>query len=422
LEEKVSIVRPLAGVRYNLEEVLLKNVIAPPYDVISPEMKTKLKEKCPHNVVTLDLPDGEEDKYANAAKIYKELLENKILVKDKKPSFYVYEQIYEFGGKEYVRTGYVGLLKLEEFGKGSVFPHEKTLSGPKKDRFELMKECKTNFSQIFGLYMDRENMLNTVFAEAKKNMPASSAVDDEGVKNTIWAVSDEKTVKLIEDFMKDKAIYIADGHHRYETAINFRNYMREQNKDMEGEEKPYDYVMMMFVNFYDEGLKIFPTHRVVDVDESFDFAAFSEKLKNDYDMEELEGEAEASEYVNNPTNGRTMAVYFDGNFYGIKASEEVIENLHPVYRKVDTYLLQKSIMIDMLGMTEEQILRKEGVHFVQSMDVIRRLTMGKKAIAFILKGVDIDIVREISESGLVMPQKSTYFYPKLQTGLVINQF
>lgn len=418
----MSIVRPLAGVRYNLEEVLLKNVIAPPYDVISPEMKEELKAKCPHNVVTMDLPDGDEDKYANAAKIYKELLDKGILKQDVKPGFYVYEQIYEFGGKEYVRTGFVGLLKLEELGKGSVYPHEKTLSGPKKDRFELMKECKTNFSQIFGLYMDKENMLNSVFSDAKKNMPASSAVDDTGVKNTLWAVEENDAVEYIENFMKDKAIYIADGHHRYETALNFRDYMRELNGDVAGEEKPYDYVMMKFVNFYDEGLKIFPTHRVVDVDASFDVNAFLEQVAKTFTVEELADEAAATEYINNETNGRTMAVFYDDKFYGIKAGEEVLENLHPIYRKIDTYLLQKAVMIDILGMDEDRILRKEGVYFVQTMDKINKLTADKKAVAFLLKGVDIEIVREISESGLVMPQKSTYFYPKLQTGLVINQF
>jgi uncharacterized protein (DUF1015 family) len=303
-----------------------------------------------------------------------------------------------------------------------VYPHEKTLSGPKKDRFELMKSCKTNFSQIFGLYMDKENKMNSVFNDAKKNMHTSSAVDDEGVKNTIWTVSDESSVHLIEDFMKDKAIYIADGHHRYETALEFRNYMRELNGDVEGEEKPYDYVMMMFVNFYDEGLKIFPTHRVVDVEADFDFDGFMEKLKQQFSVEELADGDAAEAFVNDPSNGRAIAVYFDNKYYGAKASDEVIEQLHPVYRKVDTFLLQKSIMIDMLGLTEDRILRKEGVYFVQTMDRIQELSADKKAVAFILKGVDIDIVREISESGLVMPQKSTYFYPKLQTGLVINQF
>ena len=418
----MSVVRPFNGVRYNLEEVLLKRVVAPPYDVISPEMKQALKDKSEYNVVTLDLPDGEENKYNNAARLYQEYLEKQILVKDMKPGFYVYEQVYEYCGKEYVRTGFIGLLKLEELGKGSVYPHEKTLSGPKKDRFELMKACKTDFSQIFGLYMDKENRMNLVFNESKKNMPTASALDEEGVKNTIWSVTDEKTVRMIEDFMKDKAIYIADGHHRYETALNYRDYAREQNKDVENEEKPYDYVMMMFVNFYDEGLKIFPTHRVLEVDAGFDFKGFMGKLATDFDIEQLKDADTTGKFVNDPASGRAMAVYYDGIYYGIKAKDDVIEKLDPVYRKVDTYLLQEGIMKKFLGVSDDRLLKKEGVYFVQQYAQIEKLAADKKAVGFILKGVDIDIVREISESGHVMPQKSTYFYPKLQTGLVIYQF
>lgn len=418
----MSIVRPFAGVRYNLEEVLLKSVVAPPYDVISPEMKQALKDKSPYNVVTLDLPDGADDKYDNAAALYKQYCDDKILVKDEKPSFYVYEQVYTYGGKEYVRTGFVGLLKLEELGKGSVYPHEKTLSGPKKDRFELMKACKTNFSQIFGLYMDKDNRMNLVFNEAKKNMPTASAMDEDGVRNTIWSVGGDNTVRMIEEFMKDKAIYIADGHHRYETALNYRDYARKQNADMENEEKPYDYVMMMFVNFYDEGLKIFPTHRVLEVDTAFSFEGFLEKLRFDFTIEKLPDAKAADTFVNDPAGGRSMALYYDNTYYGIKAHDEVIENLSQVYRKVDTYLLQEGIMKKFLDVTDERLLKKEGVYFVQTLEQIEKLAAGKKAVGFILKGVDIDIVREISESGMVMPQKSTYFYPKLQTGLVFYQF
>jgi len=418
----VSIVRPFAGVRYNLEEVLLKSVVAPPYDVISPEMKQALKDKSPYNVVTLDLPDGADDKYDNAAALYKQYCDNKILVKDEKSSFYVYEQVYTYGGKEYVRTGFVGLLKLEELGKGSVYPHEKTLSGPKKDRFELMKACKTNFSQIFGLYMDKDNRMNLVFNEAKKNMPTASAMDDDGVKNTVWSVNGDNTVRMIEEFMKDKAIYIADGHHRYETALNYRDYARKQNADMENEEKPYDYVMMMFVNFYDEGLKIFPTHRVLEVDSTFSFEGFLEKLRFDFTIEKLADAKAADTFVNDPAGGRSMALYYDNTYYGIKAHDEVIENLNQVYRNVDTYLLQEGIMKKFLDVTDERLLKKEGVYFVQTLEQIEKLAADKKAVGFILKGVDIDIVREISESGMVMPQKSTYFYPKLQTGLVFYQF
>ncbi|WP_022851920.1 DUF1015 domain-containing protein [Limisalsivibrio acetivorans] len=417
----MAIVRPFMGVRYNLEKVLLKQVIAPPYDVISEKMKEELKERCGTNVVKLILPDGEEDKYKNASKLYEDWKKDDTLVKDKKQSFYLYEQVYTFAGREYVRTGFIGLLRLEELGKGSVFPHEKTLAGPKKDRLELMKACKTNFSQIFGLYMDKENRLANNFNSVKKNMPVSSAVDDEGVKNTIWQIDDHEIIESIEAFLKDKAIYIADGHHRYETALNYRNHMREQNEDIEGDIKPYDYVMMMFVNFYDEGLKIFPTHRVVELGNDFSYEEFKEKVSKSFELVEIESKEQGDKFVNEPGENRNFLVYYDNKYLGLTLRDEVLETLHPVYRKVDTFLIQETVIKECLGMTDEQILRKEGIYFLQTMDQINSVMEQKPAMALMLKGVDIDVVREISESGLVMPQKSTYFYPKLQTGLVINE-
>lgn len=418
----MAIVKPFMGVRYNLEKVLLKQVIAPPYDVITDEMKEVLENRSAVNVVRLDLPDGGDDRYQNSAHLYENWKKDGTLLKDKEPGFYLYEQVYTFGGKEYVRTGFVGLLKLEELGKSSVFPHEKTLSGPKKDRFELMKACETNFSQIFGLYMDKESKLVPALTGAKKNMPVASAIDDEGVKNTIWQINDEKVIDEIEAFMKDKSIYIADGHHRYETALDYRNLRREQSGDTDGSDlKPYDYVMMMFVNFYDEGLKIFPTHRVVDVPSDFKISNFLDKVKNNYDAREISSYEEADNFLHTKGSVRNFVVYYDNKFLGLTLREEVLETLHPVYRKVDTYLVQETLIKPGTGISDEEILKKEGIYFLQTMEQIQTQMSKKNAVAFLMKGVDIEIVREISESGLVMPQKSTYFYPKLQTGLVINE-
>jgi len=411
-------IKPFKGVRYNLEKSLLKNVIAPPYDVISKEMKESLLTKSPYNIVKLILPEG-EDKYETAAKEYREWKDEGILIKDQTPSFYIYEQEYEYDGTVYVRTGFVGLLKLEELGKGKVFPHEKTLSGPKEDRFNLMKACKTNFSQIFGLYMDKENKLERVFSTVKKDMAVSSAVDIYGVKNTLWTVNDPDVIEKVEKFMRDKSVYIADGHHRYETALNFKKYMRELNGDDPENIKPYDYVMMMFVNFYDEGLKIFPTHRVVKVDESFNDADFKEKLKNYFSVKEI-GKDEKDLFLETDSNKKIVWKHLD-NYYGLTLLDNVFEGLHPVYRKVNTYILQEVILKEALGMDEDKILRKEGIYFVQSEEEIDKLSKKFTVTSFLLKGIDIDIIRDISENGLVMPQKSTYFYPKLQTGLVINE-
>jgi len=413
----VVTVRPFRGVRYNLEKALLKHVVSPPYDVISENEKESFKTKSPYNVVRLILPEG-KDKYSNAGKLYNQWKSEKVLVKDDVPSFYVYEQEYQYEGKKYVRTGFVGLMKLEEFGKGKVFPHEKTLAGPKKDRYELMKACRANFSQIFGLYMDKENELEKAFASAKKTMPAASAVDDDGVKNSLWLIQDQDIVNKISRFMSNKSIYIADGHHRYETSLNLRDFFRKQNKDAADELKPYDFAMMMFVNFYDEGLKIFPTHRVVDIDEQFDEKVFFEKLENYFVVEEIEP-ARYEEFLNKDEHCNIVMVYGD-KYYGLSIKDDDYEKLHPVYRRVDTYILQELILKDVMGFSEDKLLNKEGISFIQSEEKVREASKKNKAVGFILNGVPIEVVREISENGYVMPQKSTYFYPKLQTGLVFN--
>ncbi|MEC9491794.1 DUF1015 domain-containing protein [Flexistipes sp.] len=410
-------VRPFRGVRYNLEKALLKHVVSPPYDVISESERESFKTKSPYNVVHLILPEG-KNKYNNAGKLYNQWKSEKVLVKDDVPSFYVYEQEYRYEGKKYVRTGFVGLMKLEEFGKGKVFPHEKTLAGPKKDRYELMKACKANFSQIFGLYLDKENELEKAFASAKKTMPAASAVDDDGVKNSLWLIQDQDIVNKISRFMSNKSIYIADGHHRYETSLNLRDFFRKQNKDAADELKPYDFAMMMFVNFYDEGLKIFPTHRVVDIDDKFDEKVFFEKLENYFVVEEIE-HTRYEKFLNKKENCKIVMVYGD-KYYGLSIKDDDYEKLHPVYRRVDTYILQELILKGVMGFSEDKLLNKEGISFMQSEEKVREAAEKNKAVGFILNGVPIEVVREISENGYVMPQKSTYFYPKLQTGLVFN--
>lgn len=410
--------KPFKGVRYNLEKTLLKQVIAPPYDVIDESLRECLLSKSPYNVVAIDLPIGGEDKYEKAGELYRLWKENGILIKDHQPAYYIYEQEYEYNGKNYIRTGFIGVMKLEEFGKGKVFPHEKTLPGPKQDRFELMKATNANLSQIFGLYMDKENKLERIFSMAKKDMPIGSAVDIYGVKNSLWIVNDKESVDKITQFMTDKAVYIADGHHRYETAINYRNYMREKNGDDGTNDAGYEYVMTMFVNFYDEGLKIFPTHRVVDLPTSFDINEFFNKLEELFTITKLTDEKK-SKFLDVESDMRII-MYINGEKYGIRVKDSVLDRLDAVYRKVNTYILQELVLKKLLDFTDEKLLKKQGIYFVQTEEEIKNLLTNSNRAAFVLKGMDIDVVRLVSENGLVMPQKSTYFYPKLQTGLVFN--
>lgn len=417
----MSIVRPFKGVRYNTEQVLLKNVITPPYDVISPEMREGYLAKSPYNVVQIDLPVGEDDRYTVAGNLYRKWKEDGILQKDKDKSFYLYEQVYEYGGNTYVRSGFVGALKLSEFGKGQVFPHEKTLSGPKVDRYELMKASKANFSQVFGLYLDKENRLASLFNDVKKTMPDLAAVDEAGVKHSVWAINEEDDITKIESFMRDKPIYIADGHHRYETALKYRDDMRAQEGLTEGEERNYDYVMMMFVNFLDEGLKVFPTHRVIDVAEDFDEQSFLDYATSLFSITNLENKEVADNFLKEHTEEAGAWVYYGKNgIYGMNLHAESYENLHPVYRKVSTYLLEDLILKGYFKYSDERLLAKAGIHFIQSWEEIDEYKSKNSSVAFVLNGENMDSIRDVSESGLVMPQKSTYFYPKLATGLLFN--
>lgn len=417
----MSIVKPFKGVKYNLENVLLRKVIAPPYDVISPEMRESFILRSPYNVVQIDLPVGDDDKYQAAGDLYRQWNFEGILVKEERPAFYLYEQVYDYDGRQYVRSGFVGTLKLSEFGKGQVYPHERTLSGPKKDRYELMKAGKANFSQIFGLYQDSENMLNSLFNEIKKTMPAASAMDDDNVKHSVWVIDKPEDIEYIQTFMQDKAIYIADGHHRYETALKYRDDMRVANGDSSDDVKPYDFVMMMFINFQDKGLKVFPTHRVVDVNADFQDSTVIDGLKTMFDVTPLAGKAEIDAFMKETAEDVGAWVFMGmQGIYGMKIIKESMESLHPVYRKVDTYLLEDLVLKGQLGFTDEKLLAKDGIHFIQTLDEIAKYRESVSSVAFILHPEDMETIRDVSESGLVMPQKSTFFYPKLATGLLFN--
>lgn len=417
----MSSVKPFKAIKYNAEKVLLKQVITPPYDVITPEMRDRFLNKSPYNVVRIDLPVGDDERYKIAGSTYRKWKDEKVLTKADKPGFYLYEQIYEIAGKQYTRSGFVGIIKLTEFGKGVVFPHEKTLSGPKVDRYNLMQASKANFSQIFGLYKDDTNGLSDIFSEVKKSMPIMSALDDDMVKHTVWQITEVETLETIDSFMKDKKIYIADGHHRYETALKYRDDMRAAEGAPVDESRPYDYAMMMFVNFMDEGLKVFPTHRVIDVSGDFQDESFLSSIKDIFEVKPLADENVGISFM--AETGKCCGAWvFVGKqgLYGMKLKDTALDSLHPIYRKVDTYLLEDLVLKKYFGFSEEKLLAKDGIHFLQTWKDIEKYRESNSAVAFMLHAERMDSIREVSENGLVMPQKSTYFYPKLATGLLFN--
>jgi uncharacterized protein (DUF1015 family) len=261
--------------------------------------------------------------------------------------------------------------------------------------------------------------MDRLFNYIKKNIPAASAVDDKGIKNSIWLITDDKDMHTLIEFMKDRKLYIADGHHRYVTALSYRN-MRRANEGVSGNElKDYDFIMMMMVNFYDDGLKVFPTHRVITIPDMFDRTKFIKCISKNFDI--VENVEDIGLFVSDTTVIK-FVIYIDGKYHGLILKDESLERLHPIYRKVNTFVLHELILKNCLFFDEDELSKSDRISYYHTIDEVNKLVEQGKSIAFIVSPVDLEIIREIAENNLYMPQKSTYFYPKLSSGLVIYKF
>ena len=285
---------PFRGVLYDPAKVGdLTRVMAPPYDVIPPKKQDALYERHPNNIIRLILgktaPEDRDgnDRYSRAATDFQKWLGEGVLAQDERPAIYYYYQAYtEKDGSTQTRKGFIALSKLQDFGKG-IHPHERTLSGPKADRLKLMQACDANFSSIFSLYSDPALTVNKALdAAIAGREPDIDVLDDDGIVNKVWRVDDPKVLSAVAASMDDKALFIADGHHRYETALNYRNMQREKKPDYTGSE-PFNYVMMYFSNMDDEGMTIWPTHRVVHSLKGFDADGFVAKCAEHFDISEF---------------------------------------------------------------------------------------------------------------------------------------
>ena len=279
----MATIKPFRGIRYNQMKVNISSVVAPPYDVISPEQQNGFYDKDPFNVIRLIL-GREEDRYAAAAATYDEWQKKDVLLRDLTPSIYPLVQTFKTTeGKEVQRKGFIALCRLEEFEKKIVLPHEKTLSKAKEDRFKLFKATSSNFSQVFSLYSDAGKEIDKYLDSVHSTFPVID-VQFEEVRNQLWQVLDISVIEHIAALMEPKQVLIADGHHRYETGLAYRDLMRSQNPNHTGNEL-YNYIMMFFTNLDDEGLVIFPTHRVVHSLQNYDGNALMATLQQHFNVQ-----------------------------------------------------------------------------------------------------------------------------------------
>ena len=430
-------VKPLNAIVYNQEKVNMADVIAPPYDVILDDYRNELENRSDFNIVKLilannstDLSD-ENNRYNVAFENYQKWLSENILVKTEKPCILYLIQNYEKNGKKITRKGFIARNRIEDFSSKNILPHEYTMGGPKADRLNLTKKCKANFSQVFLVYSDPQKQIENAIDYTQK--PFIDVTDDLGVQNIIYKIDDEKTLNLIEKVLSDKTCLIADGHHRYETAMNYRNEMRKTVQNPTGNE-PWNYVMSYFTNLEDD-LLIFPTHRIIT--RWVEPYVLLEKVKKYFDVEDFtfdgktkaEMKAKLLEEIEKSSKERiSMGLYMKNvnKFYLLKLRENVDEILDEykvpeVLKTLDLIVLHKAIISKELGYTQEEQMAQDGILYIkQESEAFDMIDMGKAEASFIMAYPKIQDIKRISEAGERMPQKSTYFYPKLLSGIVIN--
>ncbi len=435
---------PFRALRYDLTRVgEAQSVMAPPYDVISPALQEDLYRRSPFNVVRLILgktgPDDTEsnNRYTRAAADFRFWQQEGILTRDLQPSIYLYDQEYPLEeGRKVVRSGFMALTRIEDFSSGVVKPHEKTLSGPKTDRLQLTKACGANFSPIFSLYSDPSCALESLSRKVREKRPDIEVADDDGVIHRLWQVADADLIRKAQDLLDSKPLFIADGHHRYETAINYRNLMREKHPKYTGKEL-FNYVLMYFANMEDQGMLIFPTHRLVFNLPDLQLDPFLRSLEGSFAVESRQIDAadaaqrqEVRRLLREKgKERRTLALYAGGgvvHFLSLrdeKAMDRFFDPKSPkALRTLDVSILHKLILEELLHISTEAQEKQTNLKYVKSFDeAFEAVDRGECQLAFLMNSTRMSEVRDVANAGEKMPQKSTYFYPKLLSGLVINR-
>lgn len=424
----MALVKGFKGLRFNTEKSGdISTVVCPPYDIISEEQRLEYIKENEYNIIRLELPKG-DNPYNNAKTILDEWLENGILTREESNAVYIYEEEFTAYGKQYKVKGCIVRVKIEEFEKGVILPHEFTLSKAKEDRFNLMKATNCNFSQIYALYSDEENKTISKLDKLSSDTPDIELTDSDGVIHRMWIVTNEEDVNAICGDFTDRKLFIADGHHRYETALNYRNYCRENGLAKEGD--AVDYQMMMLVNMEHPGLVVFPTHRIVRDLAHFDKQEVLSACEEYFDITEYDSinniESVLTELYNN--NEKAFGMYCGEGKWTLLVLKTLdtmavlLPNVSKASQGLDVSVLHTLILEKLMGIDAENMAKQINLTYVKQIDnAVKSVDNGTADCAFILNPTKISEICDVSSAGEKMPQKSTYFYPKLITGLVINK-
>lgn len=439
-------VLPFTALRFDTSKVRLEDVLTQPYDKISPQMQAEYYEKSPHNLIRIELgrvEPGDDGNaiYKRAAEFLKKLQDDHVLKMDSEPSIYAYSQKFKVPGSEITaeRRGFIALAKLQDYSEKIVYRHEQTLTKPKADRLNLLRATKAHTGQVFMLYSDPAKEIDSlIWSHAEKRAADAEMTDEYGVQHRLWRIGDSALILQVRDKMNDKKLIIADGHHRYETALTYRaerradEIARLMGSGRTGQltvdpKSPPESLMMTFVNMDAEGLVILPTHRVVFGLPQFDATEFILKASDYFESIKMPETTTVEKAVHSLAeagkDGAAFVAATPGAFYLMRArvgaDDELLGSLSPQQRSLDVVKLHKIILEKLLGISEEDIRNQTYLNYVRGADeAVKRVQEGAQ-VAFLMNPVTIEQMRDVAFNGEVMPQKSTDFYPKLMSGLTI---
>jgi uncharacterized protein (DUF1015 family) len=437
-------IKPFQGILYDTDKVKdLKEVVTPPYDVISERQRKGYFDRHPQNVIRLILSKGQpqdtakDNRYTRAAEFFHGWLDEGILIKDTEPALYLTVMDFVSESEARSRLGFIALVRLEEFQKGGILPHEKTFSATKADRMKLMEASKANFSPIFSLFSDpAEEIVGPLRACVQGAEPDLDFVEVIGYRHRLWRLTDQEIHKEISRQLAGKRLYIADGHHRYETALNYRNKMVARNGGLDPDD-PCNFVMMYLTSMQDPGLILRSVHRMLCHVPQVDMDSFAEKAKTFFHVETLDIEADGKTEVpaaflariRTESKPGVMGVVVRGHrtLYILRMKDGIMDGsfdgeIPAAHRNLDVTIATKLVLQGVLGLNEAALDDEKRVLYTsRTQKAFRYVREEKCDIALILNPTKMSDVEEISNAGLIMPRKSTYFFPKVLSGLVMNK-
>lgn len=424
----MAIVRAFRAVRYNTGKVELARVISPPYDIISPEKQEELHKRSPYNFTHIDFRKSAagEDRYAQAEKVLREWLEKQVMVRDEKPAIYFYRQEYSIKGEKKCRFGFLGLLKLED-DASNVHGHEHTHTAAKEDRSRLITAVKANLSPIFVVFEDKQKLMEqNLKPYAQAHEPFMDVVDDDRIRHSVWRIDDPVLLERVGAKMRNEQIFIADGHHRYEVSCAYRTTRKSSCRGFTGEED-FNFILAYFTNINAPGLTVLPIHRMVRFDGTVDWERIEAGLQEYFSVEEIKDRKKFLFLIQKAgQREHAIGMYRKDScvllrLKNARCLNTLMADMSPEYRVLDVAILNTLVFKSVLAIEPQQ--HAGAISYTADADeAMAAADADPRTVTFLMNATRMEQIVRVAVNGEKMPPKSTYFYPKVESGLVVNKF